>query len=115
MKTNKYLIEQQVKTYIVPYVIGGMQGLSSFIVRATLFVARVVLRQYDIFKGISVANTSLAFLGGQLHALCESNIPYAIKVRDDGDVITLGHHDFTGKLFMNMKLTQRLTTRLKRL
>ncbi|XP_071704689.1 probable carotenoid cleavage dioxygenase 4, chloroplastic [Rutidosis leptorrhynchoides] len=102
VKTNKYLIEQQVKSCIVPKVIGGMRGLSSFVARATLFVARVAFGHYDICKGIGVANTSLALLGGQLCALCESDIPYAIEIKENGDVITLGHHDFDGKLSMNM-------------
>ncbi|KAL8265793.1 hypothetical protein R6Q59_003137 [Mikania micrantha] len=102
VKTNKYLYENQVGSYVVPNVIGGMRGLSSFVARATLFVARVVFGGYDISKGIGVANTSLALLGGKLYALCESDIPYAIKIDPKGDVITIGQHDFSGNLSMNM-------------
>ncbi|KAI7756455.1 hypothetical protein M8C21_010886 [Ambrosia artemisiifolia] len=102
VKTNKYLFEKQVRPHVVPNVIGGMRGLGSFIARATLFGARVLFSGYNIGKGIGVANTNLAFLGGKLYALCESDIPYAIKIKDDGDVITLGHHDFNGNLSMNM-------------
>ncbi|KAJ0683603.1 putative oxidoreductase [Helianthus annuus] len=102
VKTNKYVFENQVGSHAVPNVIGGMHGLGPFIARATLFAARVLFSGYDIGKGIGVANTSLALLGGKLYALCESDIPYAIKIKDDGDIITLGHHDFNGSLSMNM-------------
>ncbi|KAL4590643.1 hypothetical protein LXL04_003580 [Taraxacum kok-saghyz] len=103
VKTNKYLFEHHAKSYIVPKVIGvGMLGLAPFVSRAALFIARVLSGQYDVGNGIGVANTSLAFLGGSLYALCEGDLPYAIKVRDDGDIITLGRHSFDGKLTMNM-------------
>ncbi|KAI3814193.1 hypothetical protein L1987_18941 [Smallanthus sonchifolius] len=39
VKTNKYLFENQVRSSVVPNVIGGMQGLGSFIARASLFGA----------------------------------------------------------------------------
>lgn len=103
VKTNKYLFEHQIRSNIVPNVIGGgMHGLGPFLARATLFTARVVFGHYDIVKGIGVANTSIALFGGSLYALCESDLPYAIKLKEDGDIITLGHHDFTGKLSRNM-------------
>ncbi|KAI3736395.1 hypothetical protein L6452_15934 [Arctium lappa] len=102
VKTNKYLFEHQVSSYVVPNVIGAMQGLGPFMARAALFVARVVSGEYDIGKGIGVCNTNLAFFGGRLYASCESDLPYEIRVAEDGDVITLGSHDFEGKLSMNM-------------
>ncbi|KAL8200099.1 hypothetical protein R6Q57_011438 [Mikania cordata] len=102
IKTNKYLFEKHFKSYIVPNFIGGMQGVSSFVARAALFTARIVLGHYDIGKGIGVANTNLAYFGGGLYALCESDLPYKIKVENNGDIITLGHHDFKGKLSVNM-------------
>ncbi|KAK1439442.1 hypothetical protein QVD17_05260 [Tagetes erecta] len=102
VKTNKYLFENQVRSHAIPNIVGGMQGLGSFIARAVLFSARVVFSGYDIKKGIGVANTSLALLGGNLCALCESDIPYALKIKDNGDVITMGQIDFNGNLSMNM-------------
>ncbi|KAI3453897.1 hypothetical protein Pfo_010560 [Paulownia fortunei] len=33
-------------------------------------------------------------MGGHLFALCESDLPYAVKVTAEGDIITLGRHDF---------------------
>ncbi|KAJ0714618.1 putative crocetin dialdehyde synthase [Helianthus annuus] len=102
VKTNKYLFENQLKSSIVPNVIGGMKGLAPFVARAALFCARIVLGQYDIGKGIGVANTNVAFFGGRLYALCESDLPYALKVKHNGDIVTLDQQDFKGKLSMNM-------------
>lgn len=102
IKTNKYLFENKVGSCIVPNVIGGMQGLGPFVARAALFFARIITGHYDIGKGIGVANTNLAFFGGGVYALCESDVPYAIKVKENGDIVTLGHDDFKGKLVMNM-------------
>ncbi|KAL7616410.1 hypothetical protein Lser_V15G00245 [Lactuca serriola] len=102
VKTNKYIFEHQARSNLVPNVIGGMESLAPFVARVALFLARVVSGDYDISKGFGVANTSLAFFGGNLYALCESDLPYAIKVEEDGDITTLGRHDFHGKLSMNM-------------
>ncbi|KAJ0809660.1 putative oxidoreductase [Helianthus annuus] len=113
IKTNKYLFENQVKSSIVPNFIGGMKGLGPFVARAALFSARIVLGKYDIGKGIGVANTNLALFGGSLFALCESDLPYALKVEDNGDVITLHQHDFKGKLFMNMTAHPKIDPKTK--
>ncbi|KAI3511490.1 hypothetical protein L1887_18644 [Cichorium endivia] len=102
VKTNKYVFESQARSHIVPNIIGGMEGLGPFVARAVLFRARVLSGDYDLSKGFGVANTSVAFFGGSLYALCESDQPYAIKVKEDGDITTLGRHDFNGKLSMNM-------------
>ena len=102
VKTNKYLFEHQAKSQIVPNVISGMQCLGPFLARVALFAARVALGHYDIGKGIGVANTNLALFGGSLYALCESDLPYAIQVKENGDVITLGQQDFNGGLSLNM-------------
>ncbi|KAJ0792462.1 putative crocetin dialdehyde synthase [Helianthus annuus] len=72
-----------------------------------------VLGKYDISKGIGVANTNLAFFGGSLYALCESDLPYALRVEDNGDVITLHQHDFKGKLFMNMTAHPKIDPKTK--
>ncbi|KAK9075020.1 hypothetical protein SSX86_003339 [Deinandra increscens subsp. villosa] len=102
VKTNKYIFENQVGSNVVPNVIGGVSGLASVTARVILFFARVIFDGYDIGKGIGVANTSLAFLGGKLCALYESDIPYAIKITKDGDIINLGQHDYFANLSMNM-------------
>ncbi|KAG8382050.1 hypothetical protein BUALT_Bualt05G0036200 [Buddleja alternifolia] len=53
--------------------------------------------------GFGLANTSLALIGGRLFALGESDLPYAIKVISNGDIITLGrHHFFNDEPFLSM-------------
>ncbi|CAI9264974.1 unnamed protein product [Lactuca saligna] len=74
VKTNKFVCEHQVKSYIVPNIIGGMQGLGSFVARAAVFAARVVSGHYDIGKG---------------------------------------HHDFDGKLRMNMTAHSKIDPETK--
>ncbi|KAL7599631.1 hypothetical protein Lser_V15G22969 [Lactuca serriola] len=113
VKTNKYLIERQHRSHVVPNVIGGTRGIGPFMARAAVFAARVIFGQYDIINGIGVANTNVSVLGGKVYALCESDIPYAVKVKDDGDVITLGHDDFGGKLSKNMTAHPKIDHKTK--
>nr|XP_043628488.1 probable carotenoid cleavage dioxygenase 4, chloroplastic [Erigeron canadensis] len=112
VKTNKYFFERQAGSCVVPK-IGGMQSLGPFIARVALFFARIISGKYDIGKGIGVANTNLAFFGGSLYALCESDLPYALKVQENGDIITLGQHDFNGKLSLNMTAHPKIDPQTK--
>ncbi|KAK8537822.1 hypothetical protein V6N13_096375 [Hibiscus sabdariffa] len=57
---------------------------------------------YDPAKGTGHANTSLALFGNRLYALGESDLPYAVRLMPDGDIETLGRHDFDGTLLANM-------------
>lgn len=102
VKTNKYLSEKKLRSHVVPNVIGGMHVLGPFVARVALFIVRAVFRQYDIGKGFGVANTSLSSFGGRLYALCESGLPYEIRIKEDGDIITFGQQDFNGNLSINM-------------
>jgi 9-cis-epoxycarotenoid dioxygenase len=58
--------------------------------------------QYNPANGIGLANTSLAFFGNRLYALGESDLPYSVRLTSNGDIHTLGRHDFDGQLFMSM-------------
>ncbi|GKD64700.1 probable carotenoid cleavage dioxygenase 4, chloroplastic [Tanacetum coccineum] len=94
VKTNKYFSEKKLRSHVVPNVIGGMHVLGPFVARVALFILRAVFWQYDIGKGFGVANTSISSFGGRLYALCESGLPYEIRIKEDGDIITLGQRDF---------------------
>lgn len=53
--------------------------------------------------GVGLANTSLAFIGSRLYALCESDLPYAVRISpEDGDITTQGRWDFDGRVSMAM-------------
>ncbi|KAI3689928.1 hypothetical protein L2E82_47899 [Cichorium intybus] len=53
--------------------------------------------QFDPSKGVGTVNTSLIFFGNKLYALSESDILYALKFTPNGDIITVGRHDFDRK------------------
>ncbi|GAB2291905.1 Probable carotenoid cleavage dioxygenase 4, chloroplastic [Dionaea muscipula] len=102
VQTYKYTMEQQAGTSLLPSVFSGFQSLAAFAARGALAAARVAAGQYDLTNGFGVANTSLALLGRQLFALGESDVPYKIRITPQGDIETVGRHDFDGKLFMSM-------------
>ncbi|KAL7122585.1 hypothetical protein ACP275_01G053600 [Erythranthe tilingii] len=58
-------------------------------------------------NGVGRANTSLFLFAGNLLALIEYDLPYALKFTEDGDIVTVGRHDFfhsggITNLFLNM-------------
>ncbi|KAL8054094.1 hypothetical protein ABFX02_05G115200 [Erythranthe guttata] len=95
VKTYKYTVEQKTGHPIFPSVFSSFNGLAASILRGLLTVARVVTRQFDpVANGFGLASINVALIGGHLFALGESDLPYAMKVTPNGDVITLGRHDF---------------------
>ncbi|KAL2236187.1 UNVERIFIED_CONTAM: putative carotenoid cleavage dioxygenase 4, chloroplastic [Sesamum indicum] len=95
VQTHKYMIEQEIGYPIFPSVFSSFNGFGASIARSFLTLAKMLTGQFDpIRHGFGVANTSLALFAGHLFALCESDIPYAIKVTPDGDIVTIGRHDF---------------------
>ncbi|KAI3453900.1 hypothetical protein Pfo_010563 [Paulownia fortunei] len=81
-----------VKTYNLP----------ATLARYTVALGRVLSGQYDFRRGTGGANTSLAHFGGKLFVLCESDLPYTIKLTSDGDIITLGRHEAYGEPLQSM-------------
>jgi 9-cis-epoxycarotenoid dioxygenase len=102
VKTYKFTLEQKTGSPVLPNVFSGFNGLTASMARGALSAVRTVSGMFDPSNGIGLANTSLAFFGNKLYALGESDLPYAVKVTEDGDVVTLGRRDFDGKLFVSM-------------
>lgn len=102
VETYKYIIEREAGSPVFPNVFSGFNGLTASAARGAITAARLIAGQFNPANGIGLANTSLALFGGKLFALGESDLPYAVKIAPDGDIITLGRHDFDGKLFMSM-------------
>ncbi|CAK9163737.1 unnamed protein product [Ilex paraguariensis] len=102
VRTYKYVVERDVGSPVIPNVFSGFNGLTASAARGAVTAARVFAGQFNPGNGIGLANTSLALFGDSLYALGESDLPYAVKVAEDGDIVTLGRHDFDGKLFMSM-------------
>ncbi|KAK1286816.1 hypothetical protein QJS10_CPB20g00900 [Acorus calamus] len=102
VRTYKYTLEQQLGSSILPKFFSGFGGLAG-VARIAVSMFRVLTGQFDPRKGIGLANTSLAYFGGMLLALCECDLPYSIYVSpDDGDILTIGRHDFDKRLSMWM-------------
>nr|WQF66838.1 carotenoid cleavage dioxygenase CCD4.2 [Verbascum giganteum] len=102
VKTYKYKIENQKGFPVIPNVFSGFNGLSASAARGAVTAARVLAGQFNPINGIGLANTSLALISGRLYALGESDLPYSVKIESDGEIKTLGRHDFDGKLAMSM-------------
>ncbi|KAJ9707713.1 hypothetical protein PVL29_002662 [Vitis rotundifolia] len=102
VKTYKYTIERRAGSPILPNVFSGFNGLTASAARGALSAARILTGQFNPVNGIGLANTSLALFGGRLYALGESDLPYSLRLKPDGDIETLGRHDFDGKLVISM-------------
>nr|XP_043605985.1 probable carotenoid cleavage dioxygenase 4, chloroplastic [Erigeron canadensis] len=103
VKTHKYNAEKDAGFPIVPFFFTGFDSLGSLIAYMVVIVVRYLKGKFDPNKkGFGLANTNLALFGNKLFALWESDLPYAIKINPDGDIVTLGREDFDGKLLMSM-------------
>ncbi|KAJ9556287.1 hypothetical protein OSB04_010901 [Centaurea solstitialis] len=102
VKTSKYNMEKDAGFPIIPNVIAGFNGLTASMARMAVLTGRLLAGQFDPSKDLGLANTNLALFGNKLYALWESDLPYALKLTPDGDIITVGRHDFGGKLLTSM-------------
>lgn len=102
VRTYKYLLERDAGAPVLPNVFSGFHGPAG-VARGAVTAFRVLTGQMNPMEGVGLANTSLAFFGGRLYALGESDLPYAVHLSPgDGDVSTLGRWDFDGRLTMGM-------------
>lgn len=102
VKTYKYNVEKQTGAPVMPNVFSGFNGVTASVARGALTAARVLTGQYNPVNGIGLANTSLALFSNRLFALGESDLPYAVRLTESGDIETIGRYDFDGKLAMSM-------------
>ncbi|PIN06772.1 Beta, beta-carotene 15,15'-dioxygenase [Handroanthus impetiginosus] len=95
VKTYKYILENKMGYPILPSPFASFNGVVASIARLIITFARVVTGEFNPLKhGLGPANTSVAQFGGNILALAECDLPYAVKLTPDGDIITLGRHDF---------------------
>ncbi|GLT91383.1 hypothetical protein SLE2022_092740 [Rubroshorea leprosula] len=102
VETYKYTLERDAGAPLLPNVFSSFNGLTASAARGALSAARILAGQFNPANGIGLANTNLAFFGNRLYALGESDLPYSMRLTSNGDIETLGRHDFDGKLFMSM-------------
>ncbi|CAF1710731.1 unnamed protein product [Brassica napus] len=89
---------------VIPNVFSGFNGVTASVARGALTAFRVLAGLYNPVNGIGLANTSLAFFCNRLFALGESDLPYAVRLTNTGDIETIGRFDFDGK-FLEMSMT----------
>ncbi|KAL0325552.1 UNVERIFIED_CONTAM: putative carotenoid cleavage dioxygenase 4, chloroplastic [Sesamum radiatum] len=95
VKTYKYTVERDLGHPVFPSGFSSFNGLMASMARVVLSVARVLAGQFNpVINGFGMANTSVALISGKLYALGECDLPYEIQVTSDGDIITIGRHDF---------------------
>ncbi|KAG5589238.1 hypothetical protein H5410_039752 [Solanum commersonii] len=102
VKTYKYLVEKKTGYSVIHNVFSDFNSLIALVIRGAMSITRIIIGQFDPSNGFGPANTSLALFGGKLFALYESDIPYAIKLAPNGDIITIGCHNFDGNLSIAM-------------
>ncbi|KAH6820441.1 nine-cis-epoxycarotenoid dioxygenase 4 [Perilla frutescens var. hirtella] len=103
VKTYKFITEGNEGYAFFPSPFSSFNGVLASAARFCLAVARGIFGYFDpIVNGFGTANTSLAFFGGSVYALCESDLPYEIEVTWDGEIVTLGRRHFGGDSSLRM-------------
>ncbi|GFP81524.1 probable carotenoid cleavage dioxygenase 4 chloroplastic [Phtheirospermum japonicum] len=104
VKTYKHVTERKTGHPIFQSVFSSFNnGLMATMARCLLTAVRILSGHYNpMANGFGPANTSLALFSGKLFALCESDLPYEIKLTPDGDIITLGRRTLNNERILNM-------------
>ncbi|KAL0438797.1 UNVERIFIED_CONTAM: putative carotenoid cleavage dioxygenase 4, chloroplastic [Sesamum latifolium] len=104
VKTYKYMVERDLGHPSFLSGFASFNGVMASMARLGLTVVRVLTGQFNpVINGLGTANTSVAVICGKLYALGESDLPYEIQVTSDGDIVTIGRHDFhNSKPFVRM-------------
>lgn len=101
VKTYKYSLEYNAGFPIFPNILSGFYSVAD-LARCAIAMCRVLKGQIDPRKGFGLANTSISLFSNRLFALGESDLPYAIRLTEAGDIETIGRCDFDGKAIINM-------------
>ena len=99
VKTSRFRQEQAAGRPLLPKILGGMHGISG-VARGFITVLRVALGLLDVSHGIGLANTNVTFFNGHILCLSQEDMPYILRVTDNGDVITLRQFELPSRFIM---------------
>ena len=87
VQTSRFRQEQASGRPLFPKFFSGLFGMSGA-ARALVTILRIALGLIDVTQGWGVSNTSVAFFNGHVLSLSEEDMPYIIRIGEDGDIVT---------------------------
>lgn len=97
VRTHKFVQEEMAGRPVMPNLFSNLYSSSAGLARGALLAVRVALGIFNPYNGVGLANTNVIYFNHKLMALAESDLPYVVKLTQQGDVQTVGRFGFEEK------------------